>query len=53
LFVLVAIAVVLSVIRTAPERSAVGVGLLALGVPVYYWSRSKSAVTPAPDSSAG
>lgn len=49
LFVLVAIAVVLSVIRTAPERSAVGVGLLALGVPVYYWSRSKSAAS----SSAG
>lgn len=50
-FVLVAIAVVLSVIRTAPERSAVGVGLLALGVPVYYWSRSKSAAAPAPDPS--
>lgn len=52
LFVLVAIAVVLSVIRTAPERSAVGVGLLALGVPVYYWSRSKAAgVAPADRSS--
>jgi APA family basic amino acid/polyamine antiporter len=37
-FVLVAIAVVLSVIRTAPERSAMGVCLLALGIPVYYWS---------------
>jgi APA family basic amino acid/polyamine antiporter len=42
LFVLVAVVVVLSVIRTAPERSAAGVGLFALGVPVYYWSRSKS-----------
>jgi APA family basic amino acid/polyamine antiporter len=49
LFVLVAIAVVLSVIRTAPERSAVGMGLLALGVPVYYWSRSKSAALPSSD----
>ncbi len=51
LFVLIAIAVVLSVIRTAPERSAVGVGLLALGVPVYYWSRSRSGATPPADSS--
>ena len=50
-FVLVAIAVVLSVIRTAPERSAMGVGLLALGVPVYYWSRSRPAAAPSPDSS--
>ena len=51
LFVLIAIAVVLSVVRTAPERSAVGVGLLALGVPVYYWSRSRSGATPSSDSS--
>ena len=51
LFVLVAIAVVLSVIRTAPERSAVGVGLLTLGVPVYYWSRSRAAAAPSPDPS--
>ena len=50
-FVLVAIAVVLSVIRTAPERSAAGVGLLALGVPVYYWSRSRSAATSPTDAS--
>jgi APA family basic amino acid/polyamine antiporter len=50
-FVLVAIAVVLSVIRTAPERSAMGVGLLALGVPVYYFSRSRHAAAPSPDSS--
>jgi APA family basic amino acid/polyamine antiporter len=50
-FVLVAIAVVLSVIRTAPERSAVGVGLLALGAPVYYWSRSKAPASRAPDAS--
>ncbi len=50
-FVLVAIGVVLSVIRAAPERSAVGVGLLALGVPVYYWSRSRHAAAPSPDPS--
>ncbi len=50
-FVLVAIAVVLSVVRTAPERSAVGILLLALGVPVYYWSRSRPAPVPSSDSS--
>ncbi|MEO8359519.1 MAG: amino acid permease [Vicinamibacteria bacterium] len=41
LFVLVAVVVVLSVVRTAPVRSAVGLGLLALGVPVYYGFKSK------------
>ena len=40
-FVLVAIVVVLSVIRTAPLRSAMGVGLLALGVPAYYGFKSR------------
>jgi basic amino acid/polyamine antiporter, APA family len=36
LFVAVAIAVVFSVVRAAPLRSAVGAGLLLLGVPVFY-----------------
>jgi APA family basic amino acid/polyamine antiporter len=40
-FVLVAMAVVLSVIHTAPQRSAIGAGLFALGVPVYYWFKSR------------
>lgn len=40
-FVLVAVVVVLSVIRTAPMRSAMGAGLFALGVPVYHWFKSK------------
>jgi APA family basic amino acid/polyamine antiporter len=48
-FVLVAIAVVLSVIRTAPERSAMGVGLFALGVPVYYWSKAQHRAAPTGD----
>ncbi|MBX7185740.1 MAG: amino acid permease [Vicinamibacteria bacterium] len=52
LFVLVAITVVLSVIRTAPERSAVGVALLALGVPVYYWSKAQAASTPGSDATS-
>jgi APA family basic amino acid/polyamine antiporter len=40
-FVAVAVVVVFSVIRTAPLRSAVGAGLLALGIPIYYsFSRS-------------
>lgn len=41
LFVLVSMAVVLSVVRTAPERSAIGVFLFALGIPVYYRVKSK------------
>ena len=44
-FVLVAIVVVLSVIRTAPLRSAVGAALLALGVPVYYWFKRGAQAT--------
>jgi APA family basic amino acid/polyamine antiporter len=35
-FVLVAVAVVYSVVREAPLRAAAGAGLLLLGVPVYY-----------------
>jgi APA family basic amino acid/polyamine antiporter len=35
LFVAAAAAAVVSAVRTNPTRSAVGVGLLALGVPVY------------------
>jgi basic amino acid/polyamine antiporter, APA family len=37
LFVLVAGAVVASVVGAAPLEAAKGAGLLALGVPVYYW----------------
>ena len=37
LFVLVAAAVVASVVVAAPLEAAKGAGLLALGVPVYYW----------------
>ncbi len=37
IFVLVAIGIVFSVVRTAPLRSGVGALLLALGVPVYLW----------------
>ncbi len=40
-FVLVAIAVVGSVIATDPWRSAAGAGLLVLGVPVYYFFTSR------------
>ncbi len=40
-FVLVAIVVVYSVIATDPWRSAAGAGLLALGVPVYYFFTSR------------
>jgi APA family basic amino acid/polyamine antiporter len=36
-FVFVAIAVVFSVVREAPARSAAGFGLLLVGIPVYYY----------------
>lgn len=41
-FVAVCVIVVLSVIRTAPVRSVMGMGLFALGVPVYYWFKSRT-----------
>jgi APA family basic amino acid/polyamine antiporter len=41
-FVLVAAGVVLSLIITAPARSAMGAALLAIGVPVYYAFRRKA-----------
>jgi len=41
-FVLVAIAVVFSAIREAPMRSAIGAGLMVLGIPVYYWFKRSS-----------
>jgi APA family basic amino acid/polyamine antiporter len=37
LFVGIAVVVVYSTVRAEPVRSAVGAGLLLLGVPVYYW----------------
>ncbi len=42
LFVGVALLVVVSAVRTAPLRSAVGAGFLLLGVPVYYLFKSLS-----------
>ena len=42
-FVAVAIVVVYSVISTDPWRSAAGAGLLALGIPVYYFFKTSHA----------
>lgn len=41
-FVAVAIVVVYSAVSAEPVRSAAGVGLLALGIPVYYFFRSRT-----------
>ena len=41
LFVMVAGVVVFSSVNAAPIRSAVGAGLLLLGVPVFYWFRGR------------
>ena len=43
LFVVVAGAVVVSVVLAAPARSAVGATLLLAGVPVFYWFRRRYA----------
>ena len=41
LFVLAAIAIVISVVRVSPLQSAIGAGLMAAGVPAfYYWKRT-------------
>jgi APA family basic amino acid/polyamine antiporter len=48
-FVLVAVVVVFSTIRTAPGRSAIGAGLLLLGIPVFYlFKRAKVGSTDNP-----
>lgn len=41
LFVLVAVAVVLSVVRSDPSSALRGALLLALGIPVFFWYRSR------------
>ena len=41
LFVMAAVAIVISVIRVSPVQSAIGVALMAAGVPAfYYWKRT-------------
>jgi APA family basic amino acid/polyamine antiporter len=40
-FSTIAAAVVLSVVRAAPGAAAKGAGLIALGIPVYYWFASR------------
>jgi basic amino acid/polyamine antiporter, APA family len=41
LFVMAAVAIVISVIRISPVQSAIGVALMAAGVPAfYYWKRT-------------
>jgi APA family basic amino acid/polyamine antiporter len=42
LFVIIAAAVVLSVVGAAPGAAAKGAALIALGIPVYYWYARKT-----------
>ncbi len=42
LFCAIAAAVVLSVVRSDPGSAARGAGLIALGIPIYYWFARKS-----------
>jgi APA family basic amino acid/polyamine antiporter len=42
IFVLVAVVVVFSSVQAAPLRSAVGAGLLLLGIPVFFWFRRRA-----------
>ena len=42
LFVLVALALLFSTIRTSPRESGIGLGLIAIGLPFYFhWKRAK------------
>jgi APA family basic amino acid/polyamine antiporter len=51
LFVIAAVAIVISVIRVSPVQSAIGAALMAAGVPAfYYWKRTSGSRLPAPDS---
>jgi APA family basic amino acid/polyamine antiporter len=47
LFVLVSAAVVLSVVGSDPSSALRGALLLALGIPVFFWFRSRSSQAPA------
>jgi basic amino acid/polyamine antiporter, APA family len=51
LFVLVAILIVGSVLRSNPGGSSIGIGLLALGIPAYLFWKSRSAGRSAPGGS--
>ena len=48
LFVASAAAIVLNTLVSQPGRAAVGLGLVLIGVPVFYFWRSRSAVADAP-----
>ena len=45
LFCLVSFAIVINVIAQAPRVASAGLGVIAAGVPVYWWMRSRSATT--------
>ena len=44
LFVITSAAVVLSVVRNDPASAGRGAALLALGIPVFFWFRSRSSI---------
>jgi APA family basic amino acid/polyamine antiporter len=43
LFVVVAVWLLCNTLRTSPVESAAGLGLIALGLPVYFWLRRAAA----------
>jgi len=43
LFIAVAIWLLLNTLRTNPLESAAGLGLIGLGLPVYFWQRRTAA----------
>jgi APA family basic amino acid/polyamine antiporter len=43
LFVAVAIWLLMNTLRTNPVESAAGLGLIGLGLPVYFWQRRQAA----------
>ena len=49
-FTLAAAALVLNVIVSTPRDAAAGLGIVALGVPAYFWRRAKKPEAPAQES---
>jgi hypothetical protein len=43
IFVVIAILLLVNTIITSPKSTAIGLGLILLGVPVFYWFRRSRA----------
>jgi APA family basic amino acid/polyamine antiporter len=53
LFIVSALAIVLNTLVTQPQRGFIGLGGVALGVPIYYYWRSRRSPTPVESRARG